>query len=58
LLCHSPALGVCCAASQLDATGAQFDEEEHLQRFEVNGFDREAIARQHLLPIVLQQWVP
>ncbi len=46
------------AASQVDTTGAEFDEEEHIQCFQANGFDSGEITRQQLLPIVFQKGAP
>jgi hypothetical protein len=50
--------GVCCATRQADATGVEFDEEEHIQRLQTNSFDREEIASLHLLSLVHQKGSP
>jgi hypothetical protein len=38
-------IGVGCSTREVDATGAEFGEEQHIQRFHVDGFDDEEIAR-------------
>jgi hypothetical protein len=46
------------AARKVDTTRAEFDEEEHIERFQPNRFDSEKVAGQHLLPIVFQKGAP
>ncbi len=46
------------AAREMHTTRAEFDEEEHIERFQANRFDSEKVARQHLLPIVFQKGAP
>jgi hypothetical protein len=58
LLRDPSAIRVCGTASDMNAARSKFDKAEHVQGLQANGFDGEAIARQHLLPIVLQKCAP
>ena len=42
-------IGVGGATGQMDTSRAEFDAEENLQRLQAQGFDREEIAREHLV---------
>lgn len=46
-------IGARGATGEMDTTRAKFDEEEHIQSPQMDGFNAAEIACQHLLPIVL-----
>ena len=55
LLSDPRLIGVGGATREMDATRAEFDKKEDIQRLQVKRFDGEEIAREHLLSIVLQK---
>ena len=46
------------AACQVDSSGCMFDKEEDIQRLESEGFDRQKIARQELLCVMVEESAP
>ena len=44
-----------CAAREVDAACAQFNEEEHVDRFEPQGFDGEEIAGDELILVMVEK---
>jgi hypothetical protein len=58
LLSDPSIIGLGGAAREMDAARAEFDKEEHIQRLQAQSFDREEVAREHLVSIVLQKRAP
>ncbi len=57
-MCEPLTIGVCCDASEMHASGCQFDEEEHVERLQTNGLDGEEIAGEELLFVVAHELAP
>ena len=56
--CHPGSSWVQGAASQMNLAGADLDEEEHVQCFQAQGFDREEITGQQVVLVLAQKGTP
>lgn len=58
LLGYPIRIGMGGDASQVDTSCSQLDEEENIQRFQPNCFNREEIAGQHLVFVMIHELTP